>query len=104
MSRRPADADRHSHYFESRATSNVGATCAPPITSGASGGAGTDLLLIAEGRQDKEVAAVMNITPSTEAHWHSPDGHRFLINSLLQPPTSQPITLVANWEFELKNK
>jgi hypothetical protein len=34
----------------------------------------------------------------------STDGQRFLINSLLQPSTSEPITLVANWESELKKK
>ena len=38
-------------------------------------------------------------------HWTfdvSPDGQRFLINQLLQPATSEPITLVTNWEAELK--
>ncbi len=34
----------------------------------------------------------------------SPDGNRFLINSLLQPSAPQPITLVVNWDAELKKK
>ncbi len=40
-------------------------------------------------------------------HWTfdvSPDGQRFLINSLLQPSVSEPITLVNNWDAELKKK
>ena len=40
-------------------------------------------------------------------HWTfdvSPDGQRFLINNLLQPSTSEPITLVTNWDAELKKK
>ena len=34
----------------------------------------------------------------------SPDGKRFLINSLLLPPAAQPITLVINWDSELQKK
>jgi serine/threonine protein kinase/Tol biopolymer transport system component len=34
----------------------------------------------------------------------SADGQRFLINSLLQPSVSEPITLVTNWDSELKKK
>ena len=34
----------------------------------------------------------------------SPDGNRFLVNSLLQPSSSEPITLVVNWDAELKKK
>ena len=40
-------------------------------------------------------------------HWTfdvSPDGQRFLINTLVQPSTSEPITLVTNWDAELKKK
>ncbi|HET9409822.1 MAG TPA: protein kinase [Candidatus Sulfotelmatobacter sp.] len=38
-------------------------------------------------------------------HWTfdvSPDGQRILINRLVQPSVSEPITLVTNWEAELK--
>jgi eukaryotic-like serine/threonine-protein kinase len=34
----------------------------------------------------------------------SPDGRRFLFNSLLQPSVPEPITLVLNWDAELKKK
>lgn len=40
-------------------------------------------------------------------HWTfdvSPDGQRFLVNTLVQPSTSEPITLVTNWDAELKKK
>jgi hypothetical protein len=34
----------------------------------------------------------------------SPDGSRFLINSLMQPSTPEPITVVVNWDAEWKTK
>jgi serine/threonine protein kinase/Tol biopolymer transport system component len=34
----------------------------------------------------------------------SPDGRRFLFNSLLQPSAPEPISLVVNWDAELKKK
>ncbi len=34
----------------------------------------------------------------------SPDGKRFLINSVLPPSAPEPITLVVNWEAELKKQ
>jgi serine/threonine protein kinase len=34
----------------------------------------------------------------------SPDRNRFLINSLMQPSTPEPITMVVNWDAELKKK
>ena len=40
-------------------------------------------------------------------HWTfdvSADGQRFLINGLLQPSTSEPITLVTHWDAELRKK
>ena len=40
-------------------------------------------------------------------HWTfdvSPDGQRFLVNTLVQPSTAEPITLVTNWDAELKKK
>jgi eukaryotic-like serine/threonine-protein kinase len=40
-------------------------------------------------------------------HWIydvSPDGKRFLINSLQQPASPEPLTLLVNWEAELKKK
>ena len=40
-------------------------------------------------------------------HWTfdvSPDGQRFLVNTLVQPSTSEPITLVTNWDADLKKK
>jgi WD40-like Beta Propeller Repeat len=40
-------------------------------------------------------------------HWTfdvSPDGQRFLLNSLLQPTSAEPITLVTNWDAVLKKK
>jgi eukaryotic-like serine/threonine-protein kinase len=40
-------------------------------------------------------------------HWTfdvSADGQRFLINGLLQPSTSEPITLVTHWDAVLKTK
>jgi len=43
--------------------------------------------------------------PSTNwAYSASPDGKRFLINSVLQPSVPWPITLVVNWDAELKKK
>ena len=33
----------------------------------------------------------------------SPNGQRFLINTLVQP-SFEPITLVTNWDAELKKK
>jgi hypothetical protein len=32
----------------------------------------------------------------------SPDGQRFLVNTLTEEPTSAPITLVVNWTAALK--
>ena len=34
----------------------------------------------------------------------SPDGKRFLINTVLPPPAPEPITLVVNWEAELNKR
>lgn len=34
----------------------------------------------------------------------SPDGKRFLINSVLPLSAPEPITLVVNWDAELKKK
>ncbi len=34
----------------------------------------------------------------------SPDGRHFLINSVLPPSAPGPITLVVNWEAELKKQ
>jgi hypothetical protein len=40
-------------------------------------------------------------------HWYydvSPDGKRFLMNSLQQPASPEPLTLLVNWDAELKKK
>jgi hypothetical protein len=34
----------------------------------------------------------------------SPDGQRILVNQLLEESNRTPITVVANWEAELKKK
>jgi Tol biopolymer transport system component len=34
----------------------------------------------------------------------SPDGRRFLINSLLPPSSPEPVTIVVNWDADLKRK
>jgi len=53
------------------------------------------------------VQPLFRIRVASSPHWVfdvSPDGKRFLINSLLLPSAPEPITLVANWDIELKRK
>jgi serine/threonine protein kinase/Tol biopolymer transport system component len=51
--------------------------------------------------------SLFQIRVASSPHWVydvSPDGNRFLINSLHQPSAPEPLTLMLNWDLELKNK
>jgi serine/threonine protein kinase len=72
-----------------------------------------DTLMAAEISEEGEAPAVGNVQPLFQTHrvaspnWVygiSPDGKRFLINSVLQPLVPEPITLVVNWDGELNTK
>jgi Tol biopolymer transport system component len=51
--------------------------------------------------------SLFRIRAASSPHWYfdiSPDGNRFLINSLQQPDSPEPLTLLVNWDAELKTK
>ena len=72
-----------------------------------------DTLMSAEISEQNESPVVGKIQPLFRMHrvsspnWAfdvSPDGKRFLVNSLTQPPTPEPITVVVNWDADLEKK
>lgn len=72
-----------------------------------------DTLMSAEISEQKESPVVGRVQPLFRTHrvpspnWTfdvSPDGNRLLVNSLMQPATPEPITVVVNWDAELKMK
>jgi serine/threonine protein kinase len=70
-----------------------------------------DKLIAAEITEQKDSLVVGAVRPLFQAHPVlsanlaydvSPDGKRFLINSLINESASEPITLVVNWDAELR--
>jgi len=54
-----------------------------------------------------EARSLFRVRVALSPHWYydvSPDGKRFLINSLQQPASPEPLTLLVNWDAELKKK
>ena len=51
--------------------------------------------------------SLFRVRVASSPHWVydvSPDGNRFLINSLHQPSAPEPLTLMLNSDAELKNR
>jgi hypothetical protein len=47
---------------------------------------------------------LVSFPPVSQAFDVTPDGRRFLIMTSNQPPSPAPLTLVTNWNAELKTK
>jgi hypothetical protein len=79
----PADANRPSHYVKFGATDGIGIPSSEPLSPVRVAERARIVLLAASGQEDKEIAAVIAITPKKVSRSHL--GYRPFPTALLSP-------------------